>query len=412
MKSSAFSRNLLRIGCHTALAAVLLASCSGPKGAEGVFIGEAAWTVEGPVVRIGSVDDPDYAFRSVVALAMSPIGLLHSIHRGEATIRRWDAQGKPAGILGGEGEGPGEFNTPGGLGFWGDTLWVMDRRAYRVSYFDLDGNFSGSNTPRMDMSRDPDNPNASVPRPSLPLRDGTLYGIAPAWSDAIARGQLSEAKHVLMDPQGENLGTVWVQPYRPTDILALLRENGGSFSQQPFGDQPLFHVSSDGVLLVLDRRVFEGGGKATIGLTKIGMSGDTLLVKEIEYTPESLPREKIDSASHARAEQMHEFMQRLDPDLDLARLEADLREATYSPAYLPAVQSMVAAEDGSIWLQRFSPSEDGIVWWVLGEDAEPLATAVTPEGLRILLITDDAIWGVETDEFDINYIVRYDIVRG
>jgi hypothetical protein len=109
---------------------------------------------------------------------------------------------------------------------------------------------------------------------------------------------------------------------------------------------------------------------------------------------------------------MFEFMQRMDPEMTLAKLEADLREATYSPDYLPAVQNLVAAEDGSIWLQRFSPTEEGLVWWVLGEDGESLATAVTPEGLRILLITRDAVWGIETDEFDVNYIVRYGIVRG
>ena len=109
---------------------------------------------------------------------------------------------------------------------------------------------------------------------------------------------------------------------------------------------------------------------------------------------------------------MFEFLGRRDPEMSIASLEADLREATYSPDYLPAVREMVVADDGSIWLQRFSPSEDGIVWWVLGKDGEPLATAVTPEGIRVLLISGDALWGVETDEFDVDYIVRYDIVRG
>ena len=76
------------------------------------------------------------------------------------------------------------------------------------------------------------------------------------------------------------------------------------------------------------------------------------------------------------------------------------------------VLNLVAAEDGSIWLQCFSPVEEGVEWWVLGADGEPLATAVTPDGLRILLVTGDAVWGVETDELDVNYIVRYEIVKG
>lgn len=411
MRPSAILRSRFRLAVPTIMAAFCLSTCD-HQGSSGGPFGHESWSLGEASVRIGSVDDPEYAFQSVVALAMSPNGVLHSLHWGEATIRRWNQEGRPVGLIGGKGEGPGEFDTPGSLGFFGDTLWVMDRRAYRVSYFHQDGTFLGSMTPRVDMSRDPDNSNASVPRPYQPLRDGTLYGIAPAWSDAIARGQLSEAKHVHMDAGGEHLGTVWSQPYRPTDVLALLRESGGTFGRQPFGDNPLFHVSPGGSLVVLDRRVFEGGGSAAIRLTRIALTGDTMLSKEIPYTPEPLPRAKIDSASQAQAEQMFEFMQRVDPDMSLAKLEADLREATFSPDYMPAVRSMVVAEDGSIWIERFSATEEGLEWWVLSPEFDPLATATTPEGLRVLLITPESVWGIETDELDVNYIVRYDFVRG
>ena len=214
MKLSALSRSLLRLGGQTVLPVAALASCSGPEAAERAF-GAEEWAVEGPAVRIGSVDDPDYAFRSVLALAMSPTGVLHSLHRGEATIRRWDGQGRPAGILGGEGEGPGEFDAPSRLGFFGDSLWVMDRLAYRVSYFDLGGSFLGSISPRVDMSPDPDNPEASVARPAFPLRDGSIYGLAPAWSDAIARGRLSEAKHALFSRPQRQRPQLGAPPFGP-----------------------------------------------------------------------------------------------------------------------------------------------------------------------------------------------------
>jgi hypothetical protein len=245
----------------------------------------------------------------------------------------------------------------------------------------------------------------------LPLRDGTLYGIAPASSDAVARGRLSRVRHVVMGPDGSIRGTVWIQPYRPSDVLALLRETGGTFAPQPFGDRPLFHVSPRGVLLVLDRRVPDEAGPASIRLTKIDMQGDTLLSSEITYTPHPLPRERIDSTAHAQAETILDFIQRMDPEMTVRRLESELREATYSPEFLPAVKDMVVAEDGSIWLQRFTPSEEGVVWWVLNPDARPLASAITPEGLRVLLISHQEVWGVETDALDVDYIVRYDVIR-
>lgn len=298
------------------------------------------------------------------------------------------------------------------MGFFGDSLWVMDRRAYRVSFFDLDGEFIGSVSPRVDMSPDPNNPDASMPRPSRPLRDGSVHGIAPAWSDGIVRGLITETEHVRMDAEGEKLGTIWVQPHRSTDVLALLSEGGGgTYGPQPFGDPPIYQTDSEGGLWVLDRRVHEGDGEAAVRLTKIGMDGDTLLSERIEYTPVPLPEETVDSAVEARAEGMLDFIRRMNPELSGAALEADLREATFSPDHLPAFRSMVIAEDGGVWLEEFSPSEEGSVWWVLGEDATPHAEVVMPAGLRVMLITGDAVWGVETDEFDVNYIVRYDLAR-
>lgn len=389
----------------------LLASCGGLDTEDGRNA-LPVWTVEGPSLRIGSVDDPNAAFQRVIGLAMSPDGILYSLHWGEASVRRWDAQGRPAGTIGRSGEGPGEFDTPDQLGFFGDSLWVMDRRAYRVSFFDLEGTFLGSVSPRVDMSPDPANPEAAMPRPTRPLRDGTFYGVAPAWSDAIARGLLTETKHVLMDAHGERLATVWTQPHKSTDILALLRKDrGGTFGSQPYGDQPIFHVGSDGILWVLDRRAFEGTGEPAATLTEITMKGDTLLSERIAYVPVPLPTESVDSAARAQADGMFGFMRRGNPGLDLSALEADLREATFSPDFVPPFRSMVIADDGTIWLEEFSPSENGSTWRVFGNDAVPLAEATLPAGLRVLLISGGAVWGVETDEFDVNYIARYDVVR-
>ncbi len=73
---------------------------------------------------------------------------------------------------------------------------------------------------------------------------------------------------------------------------------------------------------------------------------------------------------------------------------------------------MTTTGDGSIWLRRYTPLDEGVEWWVLNADGMPLGRALTPTGLRVLHITGDAVWGVESDEFDVNYIVRYDIVRG
>jgi len=50
--------------------------------------GVPTWVVEGPEVRIGAVDDSEYAFGRVRALAVGADGVLYSLHPQEVEIRR------------------------------------------------------------------------------------------------------------------------------------------------------------------------------------------------------------------------------------------------------------------------------------------------------------------------------------
>ena len=96
--------------------------------------------------------------------------------------------------------------------------------------------------------------------------------------------------------------------------------------------------------------------------------------------------------------------------------EAQTREWMHRPSYLPPVSHVIAAHDGSIWLRRFDPvevasSEPMWEWWVLDSEGSPLARALTPVDLDVRLINGDMIWGVERDELDVEYIVRYRLMR-
>ena len=390
---------------------LLLAGCGGGgSGVDDPFEG-APWTVEGPTVRIGSVDDPDYAFGFVRMIAVGPNGHAYSLHGNEASVRRWTPAGVPAGSVGRQGEGPGEFTGPRALGFFGDTLWVFDARAYRLSYFDSAGTFLGSVTPGVDLGSASDGP-ASPPRPDWPFRDGTFLARSPGWSDAIARGELTETPIVHIGAQGERLSHIWTQSWRPSDILALLRADGqgGTFTRQPFADAPLT-VPLESGLLVVDRRAYTGEGDAAFRVTHIGAAGDTVWHRSLIYEPERLPAERVDRAVQEGAGSLHEFMSRGDPGLALGDVERRYREALYAPAYLPPVTNVVVAHDGSVWLALPEAPDDAAVgWWILDAEGEPAGRAVTPAGLTVHVITGDAIWGVETDELDVGYIVRYRLI--
>jgi hypothetical protein len=240
-----------------------------------------------------------------------------------------------------------------------------------------------------------------------------LFAAPPAFSDAIARGLLTEVPFVRTDAAGATLSVIWTRRYRRTDILALLNEDGrgGTYSRQPFGDDPLTAVTDDG-LVIVERQAYGGEGGAAFGVTLVDHGGDTLWHRDLTYVPEPLPRERVDSAVRAGAESLHEFMSRMDPGVALGDVERRYREATYAPGYLPAVEYVVLASDGSVWLSRTGATGDEMVeWWVLDAAGEPAGRALLPVGLAVHSITGDAVWGVERDDLDVSYIVRYRLIR-
>ena len=132
-------------------------------------------------------------------------------------------------------------------------------------------------------------------------------------------------------------------------------------------------------------------------------------VRNAGYDPVPLPAERFDSAVAAMSEEWSGFGR--------PTTEADIREAMYRPAYLPAVRGVMRAADGTIWLRRFDPvqSEDGESMnesWVLDAEGVPLALARFPAGVRVAVIDGDTVWGIELDELDVQYIVRYRLVKG
>ena len=360
----------------------------------------------GPEVRIGSLDDPDFAFTDVTRLDALPDGTILSFHRQEQMIRRWTPDGQPDGSIGRQGQGPGEFENVFLMGVFGDTVWAFDFQAYRTTRFTSDGQLLGTSSLTVELGERGTAATDLPARPGRPFRDGTYVGSVPGFSHAIATGEFTHSNWVRFADDGSIMGTIWQQEYRTRDVLALLRETGGSYGRQPFGDQTLVNAVDDGVVIV-DRRTPDSAADAAIRVTRIGVAGDTLFHTALPFTPVALPQERVDSAVTAQAESMLAFQQRFDEGMTLPALRADLAAATYVPAWSPVVDAALVTDTGEIWIRKFEPHAEGRAWWVLSPYGDPRGTVVTPSGLQILAIREGMVYGVERDEFDVNYIVRY-----
>ena len=233
---------------------------------------------------------------------------------------------------------------------------------------------------------------------------GAVLGMALGPDGLLYKTHRRESSIRRWTADGRTSARVWEQPREPHDVFWILTDRGGSVRGQPFEDSYLLAFGQRG-LLVVERRAWTGEGEPAIRVTGIGFDGDTTFRVAVPYNPVPLARERIDSVVHAWVEEEPDDPGAFTPS------EAQIREALYQPSYLPAVDHLLEADDGTIWLRRFDrvqleTGEQMIEWWVLDSAATPLARALTPVGLDVRLITSDMVWGIERDELDIEYIVR------
>lgn len=358
-------------------------------------------------IRLGALDSPDFAFSQVTGLEVAPDGSIYSLHRQEALIRRWSEAGEAIGRIGQRGGGPGEFMTPVNMGWHADSLWVFDSARFRISFFDNSGSYLGLLSPAVDLgSLELADQGIFLARPMGLLGDGSIHGSTMSSAREVVEGKQTSFAHVRMTSDGSTIDTVLTVPIGRETVFGFVRNGGGAFSMQPFGDGVLSTLAPDGQsFLILERPASKEGAEAEFRLHRIGLDGDTIFSRSYPYMPVGIPRDTIESHVQARAERVQvAFGQRLGSAV------GQVREAMYTPEFYPPVAQLVAGRDGTIWLARNPGTEVGTDWLVLDRDGEEIGTVMAPRQLTLRVAERSMIWGTEPDQFDVEYIVRYRVL--
>ncbi len=373
---------------------------------------EPLWTLQGPELRIGSIDDPDYAFGPVSAMTTLEDGTILTLHGQEQTVRRWSAEGEAAGSFGREGEGPGEFTRAFSMGRFGDTIWVFDRgRASRATFFDGDGELLGTVSARPELGERGMDPNRAPVQAELPSRIGGFYAVNPAFSRSLASGEQQRTTHARLAADGTVPDTLWIQRWERHDVLTFVVGGEDSYTQQPIRERPLIEATPEHLTWVERRVPAQEEEVGRWSLIRVDMRGATLKEATFEYVPEVLPASVADSAIAATSERLAEF---LVEGLGLPRAEVDdgVREGAWVPPTRPAVDELFITEDGESWVRLWRPLDDGSrEWRVIDPAGRDLGLLRTPPGLRVLHAKGNLVYGIERDGFDVDYIVRYQRVR-
>jgi hypothetical protein len=384
---------------------LLLAACGSDPGAMDLMSRRLALV---PELRVGSIDDPATALTAFRSLEVGRDGRIYTLHPEEGRIRVHDRQGIPLPPIGRQGEGPGEFTRPSVMGVHADSVWVLDFGNYRFSYFDSAGAFLTSKAVPVDLGG---SATASPPRPIGLLADGSILGTSPAWSREVAAGSITETVLLRLDDRGQPQDTV--ASYSLVNSIWAIEDpkssNGfGSYGQQPFSDTEILRLSPTALEVVrVDRRVAGGPEAALFRVSRATLAGDTIFSREYAYTPIPIDPALVDSLVRKRGESMSQVPF---PGAPTPARAAELARASlYLPAFHPPVSELLIGRDGSVWLKREQVSADGSDWLVLSPQGAIVGAVRTPPRLRVMAAEERRIWGMEQDDLDVPYLVRYGV---
>lgn len=341
------------------------------------------------------------ALSSVFGVAVSDDGRVFLSEPQFARVVEFTDQGTFAREVGTRGDGPGEFRVPGALFWRADSLAVTDFQR-GINLFSPDGIFQ---TLISFFILDDASPFGV--RPIFPLADGSIAAMAPAPISAEASGMVTHE--------------TWLKASRDgviTDTLAVLALDGRSYSVRyqsrgrsgahPLSWAPVFAAPPTGrSMVIIDRRPATSADAATFRVFRIDLHGDTVATTSLSYVPRPLTSSDVDSIASAMAEGWSKSM-----NLPAPALAAAIKDQIVWPEYRPPVTLAVAGADGSVWLRREAPEAEQVRWDILDEALEPIGWVVLPEGLDVKVVSTAWVYGVELDEFDVPWVVRFEVGEG
>lgn len=343
-----------------------------------------------PTLQIGLVDgNPSYVFDAIVGARFLADGRIAVADAGYLDIRLFGRDGTFQTRVGGQGQGPGEFQYIGGL--WitsAGLIAAWDPTNRRISLFTPAGTLRVTTSIR-------DNPVGG----NLEVYLGTLS------NDDVVLASLrlgTRAERTVPDPwtlalfgaDGEyksSLGTV----------RGMWRYNGYPI---PFSPMPTIAVRNDS-LIVAD------GFRPEI--TVQGPEGHTTRVIRTPDSDVGLSNSVWSSlATELEAQRKQLYVEYLND------------ERVPREGLMPQIGAILVDDRGLIWVKRYDPILDSIwlrrnpmwpglggEWWVLQPSGEQVATVQMPPGVRPLEIQTNRILGVLVDANDVERIVVLRLAR-
>lgn len=371
------------------------------SSSEGRWGDDEAWFVSAdPRLTLGLLDGAkEYQFSNISAAARQSDGDLVLADAGARTVRLYDSDGVFKRQLGGPGSGPGEFQRPTQILLQAsDSILVWDDVAFRLTRFDSAGDFVDVHT----FSREKIAKTISPP----------LY---PATAQALSSNELLVR---LIEKGGEGpvedrfrgrSGALRVSSsFAVIDTLMWFGDVEQVLADAPWGRQPVVPPLARNTSIAVqptghrvcigdqegpEVRCFEPDGQTR----SVRWPGDPILVH-------------ADDPDVARWRETTLELYELKLTPDEAR---HLVDQVSAPVVRPEFSALVLDREGNLWVKRGpgGPADSRLTDYLVFDSAGEQLGSLSMPSIRVLEIGSDYVLGVVRDEFEVEYLHLFTIVK-
>lgn len=352
------------------------------------------WRLSGRrILEIGVIEgDPAFEFFEISGASRLTDGRIAVAEDGASEIRFYDSHGNHLYSTGRKGGGPGEFGSITSMSVTPeDTLVVLDSRNRRISYFDPAGTFKRS-MPLHFLAEV-----GGFPTSMAPFDDGTYLIVVRTFFGFGGLGTGLTRDNIVYlrcDESGALLDTLAVRP--GTELYSAVQGENRMGGLRPFGLSSQFAAHRNGF--------FHGsGGRYEIEeFNKDGTLRRSIRrpIPNMEVTDAD-----VDGYKQNRIENAEDETQR--------QINETLVEAIPFPESFPAYRSLLVDAANNLWVGVFRKPGDDLPRWTVFDQAGRMRGEVqTPERFTIFQIGEDFLLGRWTDEFDVQHVVMYELLKG
>ena len=369
----------------------------GPRAADAV-----TWVTEAEY-KFGGDPEQDVLFSQVRVLRADPYrDRVFVLDLQDAELSVWTPDGSLDFVLGGRGEGPGEFTLPTRVEFVDSgSFYVREGWGSRFTYYVADGTLADTDPGTPTLLRYQD----YGLKLEAPTGDGGYLGLPQIGSSVFVERGID--RYPMLRVRRSDSGK-WLDPEpvfwlnsRNREHPIELGEGRTAWVGQVFGDSDLTWFEP--ATAVVGRRT---GGEGVVELIELDQDGDTTWSRRLTFEPQQLTPERIrDRGDYVLANVAI-------PGMSPRALRQAWEAGLYKPEYLPAAKGILLTASGEVWLTTFETSDTLAVYYAVqrGDLTGQPRRILLPESLTFHDATRTHVWGIWRDSLDVPYVVGRRVV--